>query len=30
MDGENNGSKPYVRIHDLGGKIPPIFGSTPN
>ena len=28
MDGENNGSKPYEQMDDLGGK-PPIFGSTP-
>ena len=28
MDGENNGSKPYEQMDDLGGKNP-IFGSTP-
>ena len=28
MDGENNGSKPYEQIDDLGG-FPPIFGLTP-
>ncbi len=29
MDGENNGSKPYEQMDDLGGfygKLPPIFG----
>ena len=29
MDGENNGSKPYEQMDDLGGFSPPIFGSTP-
>ena len=29
MEGENNGSKPYEQMDDLGG-FPPIFGSTPN
>ncbi len=28
MDGENNGSKPYFLMDDLGGNTP-IFGSTP-
>ena len=28
MDGENNGSKPYEQMDDLGG-FPIIFGSTP-
>ena len=28
MDGENNGSKPYEQMVDLGG-FPLIFGSTP-
>ena len=28
MDGENNGSKPYEQMDDLGG-FTPIFGSTP-
>ena len=28
MDGENNGSKPYEQMDDLGG-FPHIFGSTP-
>ncbi len=27
MDGENNGSKPYVQMDDLGGT-PIIFGNT--
>ena len=27
MDGENNGSKPYEQMDDLGGK--PIFLETP-
>ena len=27
MDGENNGSKPYEQMDDLGG-FPPIFGNT--
>ncbi len=26
MDGENNGSKPYEQMDDLGGKIPRFFG----
>ncbi len=26
MDGENNGSKPYEQMDDLGGN-PPIFGN---
>ena len=33
MDGENNGSKPYEQMDDLGGwggVFPPIFGSTPH
>ncbi len=25
MDGENNGSKPYEQMDDLGGKILPLF-----
>ncbi len=25
MDGENNGSKPYEQMDDLGGKNPPLF-----
>ncbi len=25
----SNGSKPYEQMDDLGGKKPPIFGSTP-
>ena len=29
MDGENNGSKPYEQMDDLGGKKNPMFGSTP-
>ena len=30
MDGENNASKPYEQMDDLGGKTTtPIFGSTP-
>ena len=30
MDGENNGSKPYEQMDDLGGFMkPPILGSTP-
>ena len=29
MDGENNGSKPYEQMDDLGGNTP-IFGSTPS
>ena len=29
MDGENNGSKPYEQMDDLGGIPTPIFGSTP-
>ena len=30
MDGENNGSKPYFQMDDLGGNFQtPIFGSTP-
>ena len=29
MDGDNNGSKPYEQMDDLGGGKPPIFGSTP-
>ena len=28
MDGENNGSKPYEQMDDLGGKLPPIFRNT--
>ena len=28
MDGENNGSKPYEQMDDLGA-FPPIFGLTP-
>ena len=28
MDGENNGSKPYEQMDDLGG-FSHIFGSTP-
>ena len=27
MDGENNGSKPYEQMDDLG-CFPPIFGNT--
>ena len=27
LDGENNGSKPYEQMDDLGG-FPPIFGNT--
>ena len=27
MDGENNGSNP-IKMDDLGGKTPPIFGNT--
>ena len=27
MDGENNGSKPYEQMDDLGGNTP-IFGNT--
>ena len=27
MDGQNNGSKPYEQMDDLGG-FPPIFGNT--
>ena len=31
MDGENNGSKPYEQMDDLGGILPtPILGSTPS
>ena len=29
MDGENNGSKPYEQMEDLGGFTTPIFGLTP-
>ena len=29
MDGENNGSKPYEQLDDLGGFTTPIYGSTP-
>ena len=29
MDGENNGSKPYEEMDDLGGKTTPILGLTP-
>ncbi len=29
MDGENNGSKPYEQMDDLGGFTTPICGSTP-
>ena len=29
MDGENNGSKPYEQMDDLGVPSPPIFGLTP-
>ena len=29
MDGENNGSKPYFLMDDLGGRPTPIFGLTP-
>ena len=29
MDGENNGSKSYFLMDDLGGFSPIIFGSTP-
>ncbi len=29
MDGDNNGSKPYEQLDDLGGFPTPIFGSTP-
>ena len=25
MDGENNGSKPYEQMEDLGGNNPPLF-----
>ena len=28
MDGENNGSKPYFLMDDLGGFTTPIFGNT--
>ena len=28
MDGENNGSKPYEQMDDLGGFPTPIFGLT--
>ncbi len=28
MDGENNGSKPYEQMDDLGCKNTPIFGNT--
>ena len=28
MDGENNGSKPYEQMDDLGG-FPPMFGGPP-
>ena len=28
MDGQNNGSRPYEQMDDLGG-FPIIFGSTP-
>ena len=27
MDGENNGSKPYEQMDDLGGNTP-VFGNT--
>ena len=30
MDGENNGSKPYEQMDDLGGFQPPLFLETPN
>ena len=29
MDGENNGSKPYSKMDDLGGFTTPIFGVPP-
>ncbi len=28
MDGENNGSKPYEQMDDLGGNLPPLFLET--
>ncbi len=28
MDGENNGSKPYEQMDDLGGFTTPIFGKN--
>ena len=28
MDGENNGSKPYEQMDDLGGFTTPIFGNS--